>query len=162
VKEYVVQTMKAAQAFIDNDMKAADEEKTRRVLAEFEIKIAYFQHERLIHLMVTLFFALFLLLLGITVVIRHTGIGTNHFVASLVLAKVFRHSIKELLESGFHAVPERRSAKTGFQISQPSLRGISSEIGGEASGLDIIIDFVQRHVSLCLEGIVLELVGKVL
>ena len=62
MKEYVIQTMKAAQAFIDNDMKAADEEKTRRVLAEFEVKIAYFQHERLIHLMVTLSFALFLLL----------------------------------------------------------------------------------------------------
>ncbi|MBE7070095.1 MAG: hypothetical protein E7386_06305 [Ruminococcaceae bacterium] len=62
MKEYVVQTMKAAQSFIDNEMKEAGEEKTRRVLAEFEIKIAYFQHERLIHLMVTLSFALFLLL----------------------------------------------------------------------------------------------------
>ena len=62
MKEYVVQTMKAAQEYIDNDMQTAGEEKTRRVLAEFEIKIAYFQHERLIHLMVTLFFALFLLL----------------------------------------------------------------------------------------------------
>ena len=62
MKEYVVQTMKAAQAFIDNDMKESDEEKIRRVLAEFEVKIAYFQHERLIHLMVTLSFALFLLL----------------------------------------------------------------------------------------------------
>ena len=62
MKEYVVQTMKAARSYIDNDMKAAGEEKTRRVLAEFEIKISYFQHERLIHLMVTLFFALFLLL----------------------------------------------------------------------------------------------------
>ena len=62
MKEYVVQTMKAAQSFIDNEMKDAGEEKTRRVLAEFEIKISYFQHERLIHLMVTLFFALFLLL----------------------------------------------------------------------------------------------------
>lgn len=62
MKEYVVQTMKAVQSYIDNDMKAAAEEKTRRVLAEFEIKIAYFQHERLIHLMVTLSFALFLLL----------------------------------------------------------------------------------------------------
>ena len=62
MKEYVVQTMKAAQSFIDNEMKEAGEEKTRRVLAEFEIKISYFQHERLIHLMVTLFFALFLLL----------------------------------------------------------------------------------------------------
>lgn len=62
MKGYVVQTMKAAQSFIDNEMKEAGEEKTRRVLAEFEIKISYFQHERLIHLMVTLFFALFLLL----------------------------------------------------------------------------------------------------
>ena len=62
MKEYVVQTMKAVQSFIDNEMKEAGEEKTRRVLAEFEIKISYFQHERLIHLMVTLFFALFLLL----------------------------------------------------------------------------------------------------
>ena len=62
MKEYVVQTMKAAQSFIDNEMKEAGEEKIRRVLAEFEIKISYFQHERLIHLMVTLFFALFLLL----------------------------------------------------------------------------------------------------
>jgi len=62
MKEYVVATMEACQAYIDDDMKAASEEKTRRVLAEFEIKIAYFQHERLIHLMVTLSFALFLLL----------------------------------------------------------------------------------------------------
>jgi len=54
--------MKACQAYIDNDMEAASEDKTRRVLAEFEIKIAYFQHERIIHLMVTLSFALFLLL----------------------------------------------------------------------------------------------------
>lgn len=62
MKEYVVQTMNAARSYIDNDMQTADEEKTRRVLAEFEIKISYFQHERLIHLMVTLSFALFLLL----------------------------------------------------------------------------------------------------
>ena len=54
--------MNAARSYIDNDMQTAGEEKTRRVLAEFEIKISYFQHERLIHLMVTLSFALFLLL----------------------------------------------------------------------------------------------------
>ena len=54
--------MNVARSYIDNDMQTAGEEKTRRVLAEFEIKIAYFQHERLIHLMVTLSFALFLLL----------------------------------------------------------------------------------------------------
>lgn len=62
MKEYVVQTMNAARSYIDNDMQTAGEEKTRRVLAEFEIKISYFQHERLIHLLVTLSFALFLLL----------------------------------------------------------------------------------------------------
>lgn len=62
MKEYVVQTMNATRSYINNDMQTAGEEKTRRVLAEFEIKISYFQHERLIHLMVTLSFALFLLL----------------------------------------------------------------------------------------------------
>ncbi len=62
MKEYVTAAMKACQAYIDNDMRSASEEKPRRVLAEFEIKIAYFQHERIIHLMVTLSFALFLLL----------------------------------------------------------------------------------------------------
>lgn len=62
MKEYVVQTMKAVSSYIENDMKTAGEDKTRRVLAEFELKITYFQHERLIHLMVTLSFALFLLL----------------------------------------------------------------------------------------------------
>ena len=62
MKEYVVASMKACQSYIDNDMKTADVAKTRRVLSEFEIKIAYFQHERIIHLMVTLSFALFLLL----------------------------------------------------------------------------------------------------
>ena len=62
MKEYVVASMKACQSYIDNDMKTSDIAKTRRVLSEFEIKIAYFQHERIIHLMVTLSFALFLLL----------------------------------------------------------------------------------------------------
>ena len=62
MKEYVVAAMKACRSYIDNDMKTADIDKTRRVLSEFEIKISYFQHERLIHLMVTLSFALFLLL----------------------------------------------------------------------------------------------------
>ena len=57
MKEYVTAAMKACQAYIDNDMKTASEEKTRRVLAEFEIKISYFQHERLIHLIVTVLFA---------------------------------------------------------------------------------------------------------
>ena len=53
--------MDAVRKYIDNDMKGSPVEKTREVLSEFETKIAYFQHERLIHLMVTLAFAFFLL-----------------------------------------------------------------------------------------------------
>lgn len=61
MKKYVLQTMNAVQKYIDEEMNNAPEEKTRKVLTEFETKISYFQHERLIHLLVTLFFALFLL-----------------------------------------------------------------------------------------------------
>ena len=61
MKKYVKQVMDAVRKYIDEEMKNAPEEKTREVLAEFEQKISYFQHERLIHLLVTLFFALFLL-----------------------------------------------------------------------------------------------------
>ena len=61
MKKYVLQTMNAVRKYMDEEMKNAPEEKTREVLLEFETKIAYFQHERLIHLMVTLAFAAFLL-----------------------------------------------------------------------------------------------------
>ena len=61
MKKYVLQTMNAVQKYIDEEMKNAPPEKTGKVLSEFETKIVYFQHERLIHLLVTLFFALFLL-----------------------------------------------------------------------------------------------------
>ena len=61
MKKYVKQTMDAVRRFIDEEMKNAPAEKTSEVLSEFETKIAYFQHERLIHLMVTLAFAAFLL-----------------------------------------------------------------------------------------------------
>jgi hypothetical protein len=61
MKKYVKQVMDAVRKYIDEEMKNAPEEKTREVLAEFETKISYFQHERLIHLMVTLAFAIFLL-----------------------------------------------------------------------------------------------------
>ena len=61
MKKYVKQTMDAVRKYIDLEMKNASVEKTKEVLAEFETKISYFQHERLIHLMVTLAFAAFLL-----------------------------------------------------------------------------------------------------
>lgn len=61
MKKYVKQTMDVVRKYIDEEMKNAPVEKTGEVLSEFETKIAYFQHERLIHLMVTLAFAAFLL-----------------------------------------------------------------------------------------------------
>ena len=61
MKKYVLQTMNAVRKFIDEEMKNAPAEKTSEVLTEFEKKIEYFQHERLIHLLVTLAFATWLL-----------------------------------------------------------------------------------------------------
>ena len=62
MKAYMKETMAFVRKYIDEEMQSAPEDRTRKVLAEFEKKISFFQHERLIHLMVTLFFALFLLL----------------------------------------------------------------------------------------------------
>ena len=61
MKKYVLETMNAVQKYIDEEMKDAPVEKTKEMLSEFETKISYFQHERLIHLMVTLAFATWLL-----------------------------------------------------------------------------------------------------
>ncbi len=61
MKKYVLQTMNAVRKYIDEEMKNAPAEKTSEVLTEFEKKIEYFQHERLIHLLVTLAFATWLL-----------------------------------------------------------------------------------------------------
>ncbi|MBQ1744833.1 MAG: hypothetical protein IKM96_07655 [Clostridiales bacterium] len=61
MKKYVLETMNAVQKYIDEEMKNAPAEKTKEMLSEFETKISYFQHERLIHLMVTLAFATWLL-----------------------------------------------------------------------------------------------------
>lgn len=61
MKKYVLQTMNAVRKYINEEMKNAPAEKTSEVLTEFEKKIEYFQHERLIHLLVTLAFATWLL-----------------------------------------------------------------------------------------------------
>lgn len=61
MKKYVLQTMNAVRKYIDEEMKNAPAEKTSEVLTEFEKKIEYFQHERLLHLLVTLAFATWLL-----------------------------------------------------------------------------------------------------
>ncbi len=48
--------MSEIEAFI-GAMSGMTDERIREVLSEFEIKIGYFQHERLIHLIVTALFA---------------------------------------------------------------------------------------------------------
>ena len=62
MKAYMKETMAFVRKYIDEEMQSAPEDRTRKVLAEFEKKISFFQHERLIHLIVTFFFALFLLI----------------------------------------------------------------------------------------------------
>ncbi len=85
MKKYVKQVMDAVRKYIDEEMKNAPEEKTREVLAEFETKISYFQHERLIHLMVMLAFAIFLLFEIFTLFIM----PTDFIVAGILLVCLF-------------------------------------------------------------------------
>ena len=58
MKKYILEYVGIINEFINTEMKDADAERTREVLREFEVKIEYFQHERLIHLIVTVLFAL--------------------------------------------------------------------------------------------------------
>lgn len=58
MKEYMRAYMDEVRAYMDNDMASDDREGIETVLREFEIKISYFQHERFIHLIVTVLFAL--------------------------------------------------------------------------------------------------------
>ncbi len=58
MKKYITAYMNEITDFIDNKMESSDISKIREELHEFEVKIAYFQHERLIHLIVTVLFAL--------------------------------------------------------------------------------------------------------
>jgi len=82
MKKYIQEYMNKVQSFMDSDMKTADIEKIREVLAEFEIKISYFQHERLIHLIVTVLFAI-LEVISIAIIL------TNPSVSALILSGLF-------------------------------------------------------------------------
>ena len=57
MKKYILAHMLETGKFISEELSSASKEKTCAVLSEFETKIAYFQHERLIHLIVTVLFA---------------------------------------------------------------------------------------------------------
>lgn len=58
MKKYIEAYLKTVQAFIDNELSSASSARIEEVLKEFETKTAYFQHERLIHLIVTVLFAI--------------------------------------------------------------------------------------------------------
>ena len=58
MKKYILEYMDFIKGFIGNELDKATPERIEQVLSEFETKIAYFQHERLIHLIVTVLFAL--------------------------------------------------------------------------------------------------------
>ena len=82
MKKYIQEYMNKVQSFMDSDMKTAYIEKIREVLAEFEIKISYFQHERLIHLIVMVLFAI-LEVISIAIIL------TNPSVPALILSGLF-------------------------------------------------------------------------
>lgn len=82
MKKYIQSYMDKVQGFMDLNMKDADIEKIREVLSEFEIKITYFQHERLIHLIVTVLFA-------ILEVISIALILTDPSVPAIILSALF-------------------------------------------------------------------------
>ena len=58
MKKYIQTYMTTVREFMKNEMGSCDLERINEVLKEFELKISYFQHERLIHLIVTVLFAL--------------------------------------------------------------------------------------------------------
>ncbi|MBR1798228.1 MAG: hypothetical protein IJ757_09520 [Clostridiales bacterium] len=73
MKKYITAYMNEIKAFIANELDSADGNRIREVLSEFETKIAYFQHERLIHLIVTVLFALLEMMSVYTFVITLSG-----------------------------------------------------------------------------------------
>lgn len=56
MKQYISEYIRTVESFMRSGCKNSDE--YEKVLREFETKIAYFQHERLIHLIVTVLFAI--------------------------------------------------------------------------------------------------------
>ena len=58
MKQYIKAYMAVVNEFIDKELAGASSDRIREVLSEFEVKIVYFQHERLIHLIVTVLFAI--------------------------------------------------------------------------------------------------------
>ena len=60
--KYIKAYLAYIEGFINERLESASDEVIDHVLSEFDMKIAEFQHERLIHLIITLFFGLFTLM----------------------------------------------------------------------------------------------------
>jgi len=58
MKEYISSYISEITEYMNGKMADDDRSGIGKVLDEFEVKIAFFQHERLIHLIVTVLFAL--------------------------------------------------------------------------------------------------------
>jgi len=56
--EYINTYINSVRIFMDEKMASASYEELAEIIHEFERKIEYFQHERLIHLIVTVLFAI--------------------------------------------------------------------------------------------------------
>ena len=58
MKKYIKEYMDSFKKFLNEEAAKADSSTKEKMLKELETKISYFQHERLIHLIVTVLFAL--------------------------------------------------------------------------------------------------------
>ncbi len=56
--KYVKAYLAFIKSFLADEAKSASDERFKEVMDELQMKIAYFQHERFIHLLVTVLFAL--------------------------------------------------------------------------------------------------------
>ncbi|MBO4241724.1 MAG: hypothetical protein J5883_00405 [Clostridiales bacterium] len=58
MKKYISEYIREIELYMAGDLEKDDRSGIESVLSEFETKISYFQHERLIHLIVTVLFAI--------------------------------------------------------------------------------------------------------
>ena len=82
MKKYISEYMKMMTEFIDSQKKSPNVAAIEAFLAEFDKKIAWFMHERFIHLVVTVLFALM-------EVIALTGFILSANLALLILSVLF-------------------------------------------------------------------------
>lgn len=123
MKKYMKEYMAQVDSFISDEMKDASDEKIRDFLEEFDRKLSWFCHERLIHLLVTLFFALFLLI-GMFMLITSPDVFTAVLAVlflCLTIPYVFHYyflenSVQELYKKRDLIETEKKSRKTASDI----------------------------------------------